>query len=196
MSDPANRNVRGAALLVMLASVPVAVVPYLLSEDGQPDRLRYSLSFAAPFFAAGLLAWLSDRRGTPTYVMTAGLALVPISVISIIAIPLLVPALMLAVLGARASRPGWSAEKAAGIVVILAFIASMMALLVHDDPAVWATADGHQHSTDDLVTGTESLISLAFLAAAFLIAWFVTDRSGAGEDGVGDPAHSGVDRQD
>ena len=48
----------------------------------------------------------------------------------------------------------------------------------------------------DLVTGTESLISLAFLAGAFLIAWFVTDRSGAGEHRVGDAAHAGVEREE
>ena len=194
-----NRSVQGAAMLVMLAAVLVGLVPWFASEDGEPDRLRYAIAFAAPFFAAGLLALMSERLGRPRYVMAAGLALIPISVISIVAVPLLLPALMLIVLGSRATRPGWSVEMPGSIVIIVAFVASMLSLLLHDDPRTWTTADGHRHFASDTTTGAEVAISASFLVLALLVARFVTDRdgrSGSAEDGVDDALYAGVDGEE
>ena len=79
-------------------------------------------------------------------------------------------------------------------------VLSMVSLLWHEDPASWTTADGHHHSTSDLVTGTESLVSLAFLVAVVAVAYFVADSGSAGsalgEDRLGDALYAGVDGEE
>ena len=84
---------------------------------------------------------------------------------------------------------------------MVGIVVAMVTLIFHDDPARWTTAEGQRHSTSDLVTGTESLISLSILAAVVAIAWIVlgpgagSARSALSEDRLGDALHPGVDRE-
>ena len=124
--------------------------------------------------------------------MTAGTVLVPCSLISFagLTLPLLVPAVMLLVTGARRSdarsdRP-CAPVAVTTLVVLRAGGRGGLALIAHDDPRTCdPTSSG---GTSDVVTVAESLLYLGLLSLAAVAAWCwpvrwrLADRRSAGLD--------------
>jgi hypothetical protein len=67
-------------------------VHYLAGSDGDPEGWYSAAGFAAPFVGAGYLALVGDRFATPLLCVAGGVALALMSVVSIIVVPLIVPA--------------------------------------------------------------------------------------------------------
>ena len=72
-------------------------VHYYGGLPGEPEGWSAALGFAAPFIGAGFLALVGTRLGRPALVFSAGVALIPMSALSIVLIPLLIPAVVFVV---------------------------------------------------------------------------------------------------
>jgi hypothetical protein len=151
----------GAALLIAAGCV-VAVVAVAGGVEGEPDRLRLGVSLGTPYVVGGMVTLIGLARGVPRHAVAVGAALVPLSMVSVVTLPLLAVALTLLVVGVAATRPGWSIEIPAGLVIAVGLIASMVVLLAFREPVTWRTADGIALAERTSLTGT--LVSAAILA--------------------------------
>ena len=135
-----------------------------------------ALALCAVLAAPGVLALLG-RAGRPSLLIVAGVALAPLSFLAFsgVTLPLLIPAVLLAVAGARRLTAG--ARPCAPVWVTLWAVvavlgAAVVALFAHDDPRSWSTATGGG-STSDVITLGESLLSLWLVALALTLGWYL-----------------------
>src|SRR5215207_9500290 len=95
---------------------------------------------------------------------------------ALITVPLLVPAVMLAIgYGRRCLREPVSGARATTTlcVVALLLIGAIGVLLVHQDPREYTTRDGGG-STSDIINTAEALLSLALTAASLVAGWVLS----------------------
>ena len=97
-----RRSVTAHAAIVMLAAVGLGIVRYLAGDSSTPHYIvgcarspRRSSPVSLPHFSAS--------GGHPTFVAAAGIGLWPISLVSIVMWPLLIPAGFLAWKGLQAA---------------------------------------------------------------------------------------------
>jgi hypothetical protein len=142
-------------------------VHYLAGSDGDPEGWYSAAGFAAPFVGAGCLALVGDRFATPLLCVAGGVALAVMSVVSIIVVPLIVPAgFMIAAIRNASIRGGdlvVPAVLAAGLVTTFAM------LVFHEDPVTWSSSDGGG-SSSNIVTSTEASISVIVVTIVVLSA--------------------------
>ena len=169
------RNVTLVAVAVMLAAVGLGVFRYFAGDPNTPSYIFGCVAFAAPFFAGGLLAVVGDRRGHPLFVVAAGVGLYPISLVSIVMWPLLIPAALLIWQGGRRIDDPTAAEALVSVAIVAGLCGTFAMLVFHKDPATWQAPDGSSGSSD-IITSTESLITLSILAAVFVAAFLVPAR--------------------
>ncbi len=156
-----------ASAAVIVGGSGLVFVHYYAGSPGDPEGWFAALGFAAPFIGVGALALAGTLRRRPALAFAAGVALVPMSVLSIVLIPLLIPAALLIV---RAAVEGFRAQDllvpgllASGLVVVLAI------LVFHQDPVSWSTPEG-SGGASNIVTTTEATIAIVSTVAAAFIA--------------------------
>lgn len=159
----------GAAVIVFGAGLGVVrFVGGSPMERGMQGALA-SVAMAALVAVPGLLT-LMARAGRPALLVPAGAALVPLAFVSFggIALPLLVPAVMLLVASCRRSAVGYRPRvpmPVSSAVILAMVIGAAAALIVHADPRTFVTPTV-SGSTSDVVTYAESALSLALVGAA------------------------------
>ena len=181
---PMQRWVVAACLVTIAYSAGIGLNRFLGSE-GEPQSLRISVSLVAPFVVAALVALLANSAGRGRFVMAAGAGIIPAAVISPIALPLWLPAIFLIVAGWRRTVPGRMSELVRSMVVTVGIFASMIVLLVQDDPIEWIH-DGIDNYSSDTITASESLLSATILGLVLIIA-LVSVRPLVDEDSPDDP---------
>jgi len=156
-----------ASVAVVLGGVAVAFIHYYGGSPGSPEGRFAALGFAAPFIGAGLVALVGTLRGRPALVLAAGVALIPMSVLSIVLMPLMIPAVLLIV---HAIQHRFDPRDLA-VPAILAFglVAVLAVLVFHQDPVAWSTPEGGG-SSSDIVTTSEAAIAISATVAVVLIA--------------------------
>jgi len=180
--DRMQRWVVAACWATIAYSAVIASIRFFGSE-GEPGSLRISVSLAAPFLVAALVALLAHSAGRGRFVMAAGAGIIPAAMISIVALPLWVPAIVLLVAGWRRTTPGPLSEMAASIVVTIGIFSAMIAMLVHRDPLEWSEGSVDQYS-DNTITASESLLSATILGLVMIVALTAARTSNA-EDARG-----------
>lgn len=164
-----------ASVIVIVGGVGLALVHNYAGNDGDPEGWLAASAFAAPFVMAGVLALFGVWRGRSGVVAAAGIALVPISIVSVVMWPILVPAAVLIVLGLAAGADRSARENVAFALVVVGLPIAFALLLVHNDPVSWVTPDGGGGSSSDVITNVEALGSLSITAmvsaAAPLVSW-------------------------
>jgi hypothetical protein len=136
-----------------------------------------ALALAAVLAAPGVLALLG-RSGRPALLVVAGVALAPLSFLAFsgVTLPLLIPAMLLALAGARrltADAPSCAPLWVTLWAVVAVLGAAVVALFAHHDPRSWATATS-EGSTSDVITVAESLLSLWLVALALTLGWYLS----------------------
>lgn len=157
-----------AAVLVVVAGAALVPIRLIAGDPNSPDGVFSSVALAAPFVAAGLVALIGEWRRKPIYSVAAGVALLPMSIVSFILIPLLIPAMVLiAVSVPRASRSS-NLDIGVSVVIVVGLVAAFVALLVHEDPVSWQTPTGGG-SSSDIITTAEARLSLAIVGLVLAI---------------------------
>ena len=167
-NEPMQRWVAVACLATIVYSAGIGLNRFLGSE-GEPGSLRISVSLVAPFVVAALVALLANSVGRGRFVMAAGAGIIPAAVISVIALPLWIPAIMLLVAGWRQTMPESMREMVSSLVVTIGIFAAMIALLVHRDPLEWSDGPIDQYS-NNTITASESLLSATILGVVIIVA--------------------------
>ena len=195
--NPALRpRLRGAQDAVALFFVPVGlglvIIHYLGGADGLPNAELGAVAFGTPYCVLGFLAFLGGRTGRPALTLFASTPLVLMSMVSIVLIPLVLLAGFLVVRAISGLAAGQQqhlspSEMFLPFVVTSAPVLAFGYLLFHQDPASWQSDDNTFHSASDIVTVTESIISLGAVALSAVISyvWIVrepnTDHSSSVE---------------
>jgi hypothetical protein len=176
------------AALVFLVAALIAVVCVMAADEAEtgPEVALRAAAISGLVAAPGILVVLA-RADRPSLLVTAGVALLPVSMISFagLALPVLIPAVVLLVAGARRSdaRPDRPCAPTAvtTLVVLTLVVVAGLALFAHDDPRSWQHGEV-SGSTSDVVTVAESLLSLGLGSLAICAAWYlatpVTRRAG------------------
>lgn len=156
-----------ASVAVVLGGVALVFVHYYGGSPGDPEGWFAALGFASPYIGAGLLTLVGTIRGHPALVLAAGVALIPMSILSIVLMPLLIPAVLLMV---HAIQARFDPQDLA-VPAILAFgLVTVLAILVfHQDPVTWSKPYGGG-SSSDIVTTSEAAIAISATVAAVFIA--------------------------
>jgi hypothetical protein len=183
-----DRLVTVCAALVFLVAAVIAVVCVLAADEAETaaEVVLRAAAISGLVAAPGVLVLLA-RADRPSLLVTAGVALLPVSMISFagLALPVLIPALVLLVAGARRAdaRPDRPCAPMAvtTLVVLTLVVGAGLALFAHDDPRSWQHGEV-SGSTSDVVTVPESLLSLGLGSLAICAAWYlatpVTRRAG------------------
>ena len=151
------------AVLVIAGGAALGVIRYYAGSPHEPESSLADVAFAAPSCTAGVLAVAGILMGHRGLVIGAGFALFPISVVSFVMLPLLVPAALLVAYAATLRGTGGALDFAEAALVAVGLPVAFFALLIHDDAATWhsGTSSG---STSDIVTTFEATLSLAITA--------------------------------
>lgn len=166
-----QRRVKAACLLIIAYSAGIGVIR-LVGSEGEPGSLRISVSLVAPFVAAAVVALLAQRAGRGHFILAAGAGIIPVAAISIVSMPLWIPAVYLAVAGWKQldrSETGQLAEMASSVLVTVGIYAAMIALLFRRDPLEWRDGTTEQYS-DNTITASESLWSATILGLVIIVA--------------------------
>jgi hypothetical protein len=170
--------------LFVLAGLALVLVRYAGSSDGLPNAGLAAAAVGLPFSALGLLAMLGGRSGRPALTATASLPLVLMCMVSAATVLLLPFAVFLAVRGVfglaagRQRHLGWE-ELCLSSVLPAAVLLAFGYLLFHQDPASWQPDEHTYVSSDNIVTVSESLLSLGAVAVTVVVSfvWIVMGRA-------------------
>ncbi len=184
-NEPMQRWVVVACVATIVYSAGIGLNRFLGSE-GEPGSLRISVSLVAPFVVAALVALLANSAGRGRFVMAAGAGIIPAAVISVVALPLWIPAIMLLVAGWRQTTTGSMGEMVSSMVVTIGIFAAMIALLVHRDPLEWFDGPIDQYS-NNTITASESLLSATILGVVIIVAMAAARPRIVDETGSDDP---------
>ena len=101
--------------------------------------------------------------------LAAGVALIPMSVLSFVLLPLLIPAVLLIV---RSTRERLDPRDVAMPAILALVLVGALAILVfHQDPVTWTSPEGGGGSSD-IVTMLEAATAISATAAVVLLAAF------------------------
>ena len=141
---------------------------FFAGTPGDPEGWFACVGFAALFIGAGLLALLGTYRERPALLLAAGLAALLMSLVSIVLIPLAIPALLLVTraLNEQIERRDLAAAALLAIVLVSAFAF----LVFHQDPVTWSTPEGTGGSSN-IVTSFEAALSISATAAVVVVAF-------------------------
>ncbi len=151
------------AVAVTVGGVAAGAVHYFAGSPGMPNGELAAMAFGAPWVMAGVLTLVGTIRGCPTVVAFAGMAAFPISLVSIVLWPLLVPALLLVAQGVSRFNHPAPRDIGVGFLIAIGLVSAFFLLLVHQDPATWQTPEGGTHYSSDIITAVEALASLAIV---------------------------------
>ena len=164
-----------AGVLVLALGAAIAVIRFVggsPAERGLEGALG-ACALGAVIAAPGALALLA-RIDRPGLLIPAGVLLLPLSGVSIVTLPLLIPAVMLLVAYGR-RRPPEAVQPPllvalSSAVVIMLVVAALVSLFIHEDPRTWS-APTSSGATSDVITIGEALVSLLLTGTALLLGW-------------------------
>ena len=150
-------------------------------QPGFLEEVLGAAALGAPYTTLGLLAILGSRSDRPALMAFSGMLLLPMSMLSVVMFPLLLPAgflfarALIGLFGRRQQHLGWP-EPFLSFVLPAMPVLALGYLLVHEDPRSWETVGGY-HSTSDIVTFAESGLSLGTgaLVVAVSVVWIARD---------------------
>ena len=169
-----------AGLIFVLAGLGLVVIRLLGSSAGLPNAELAALAVGLPYSALGLLAFLGGRSGRPALMATSSMPLAFMCLVSAATILLLPIAVFLfarGLLGLGAGRQrhlGWQ-ELCLSSVLPAAPALAFGYLLYHEDPASWQSDGNTLHHSSNIVTVSESFLSLGAVALVLAVsyAWIV-----------------------
>ena len=186
LNPPLRSRFQGTQSAVALFFVPVGLalvlIRYFGAQDGLPNAELGALAFGTPYCVLGFLAFLGGRTGRPALTLFASTPLVLMSMISFVLIPLVLLAGFLVVRAISGLAAGQQqhlspSEMFLPFLVTAAPVLAFGYLLFHQDPASWQSDANSYHSTSDIVTVTESILSLGAVALAVVVSyvWIVRE---------------------
>ena len=154
-------------------------------QPGFFEEVLGAAALGAPYTTLGLLSILGSRSDRPALMAFSSMLLLPMSMLSVVMFPLLLPAgflfarAMIGLFGRRQQHLGWP-EPYLSFVLPAMPVLALGYLLFHEDPRSWETAGGHR-GTSDIVTFAESGLSLgtAAVVVAASVVWILRDPSAA-----------------
>lgn len=161
---------------MIAAGVAIAIVRFFgKSPPGQNMEAAVgATAFGAVIATPGVLAWLSLRQ-RPALALPAALVLIPLSFLSPVTLPLLIPAFLLMRSFVR-TIPTASALRVfvTGVLVSGLLLGALFALLfAHEDPREFTT-DMAYYSTSDVITYWEAALATALVVLAGSIGWWLS----------------------
>lgn len=170
------------ALFFVLVGLVLMLIRYAGAPGGLPNAELGAVAFGAPYSVLGFLAFLGGRSSRPALMLFASTPLVFMSMISLVLMPLvllagfLVVRALLGLAEGRQQHLGWP-EICLPVVVTTAPVLAFGYLLFHQDPASWQSDAQTFHTTSDVVTVAESLLSLGAVALALAVSvvWIVME---------------------
>ncbi|MCY4664417.1 MAG: hypothetical protein OXC00_07115 [Acidimicrobiaceae bacterium] len=177
---------------VSLCFVPVGlglvIIHYFGGSDGLPNAELAAVAFGAPYCVLGVLAFLGGRTGRPALTLFASTPLVLMSMISAVLLPLVLLAGFLVVRAVSGLVAGHQqhlspSEMFLPFLVTAAPVLAFGYLLFHQDPASWQSDEHTFHSASDIVTVSESILSLGAVAFSAVITFFWIFRDPSADPG-------------
>jgi hypothetical protein len=156
------------ALIVMAGGSLSATVHYYAGDPDVPESVLADAAFGAPVVMAGMLAFFATIRPHPAVLTAAGLAVLPIALVSVVTWPLLLPAGLLFVRGSTGLRRPSTGGIVAGGVIAVGLPVAFVLLLVHQDPVSWQTSD-RSGSSSDVITRAEAIASLLLVGVVGIV---------------------------
>ena len=160
-----SRSVVISGWATIAAGFALMAVHYFAGADGDPEGWFSAAGFGAPFVGTGCLALVGDRFAKPLLCLVGGVALAVMCVVSIIMIPLVVPAGFM--IGSIRSASVEADSLVVPAIFAIGLVAAFGLLVFHQDPATWSTPDGGGGSSN-IVTNAEALISLIIVTVVVL----------------------------
>ena len=164
-----------SSIAVCVGGAAVALVHYYAGSGspGRPEGWLSAIGFAAPIFGAGLVGLIGASRSHGALMLAAGTAIIPMSVVSIVLLPLLFPAIVLLAHGGNTAHGPKSFIFPTLILVVL--VGAFALTVFHQDPAEWSGPDGPE-SSSNIVTNTEALFAIASAVGANVVATIVATK--------------------
>jgi len=171
-----------ASLIFVLAGLGLVLIRLLGSSAGLPNAELAALAVGLPYSALGVLVLLGGRSDRPALMATSSMPLAFMCLVSAATILLLPIAVFLfarGLLGLGAGRQrhlGWQ-ELCLSSVLPAALVLAFGYLLFHEDPASWQSDGNTLHYSSNIVTVSESLLSLGAVAVAVVVSyvWIVRE---------------------
>jgi hypothetical protein len=163
-----------AAASIIVGGLGLMVFHYFAGTPDDPEGWFAAIGFGSPFVAAGTLGLIGSLRKRPALMLAAGVTLVPMSLLSIVLIPLLIPAAVLVAQGAKLQFD--ESEFLVPGISIVALLTVMAVLVFHKDPVTWSSPTGGGGSSD-IITATEAFLAISVGTAVIAAALFATRRS-------------------
>jgi hypothetical protein len=173
-SPPVPRQLaRTGALSALLVGLYLGGLRlFLANGQDYPDAAVTNLTFAALCLAPGVIATIGWRGGLAPLLAAAAIGCGLIAVLSVAALPFVVPIIVLV---AAAARSRWSPPTTLGAAISTGlFAAAWFSLLLRPDERCVQTATST--TCGHLATTTDALLSLGLIAAAVVVA-VATTRS-------------------
>lgn len=170
-TPPASRTGRGLLLgaVVVASGVGLMFLHYYGGLPGDPEGFLAALGFGSPTVGSGLLTLVAARKRVRSLFFAAATALVLVSSLSIITLPLIAAALAIA-------REGWLLEHRStrsqflvSAVASTGLASAAFSLVVHQDSASWETATHGGGSSSDIVTGPEAIVALGLVCISLAV---------------------------
>ena len=169
-------------MIFVLAGLGLVVVRLLGSSEGLPNAEIAALAVGLPYSALGILIFLGGRSDRPALMATSSMPLAFMCLVSaatILLLPIAVFLFVRGLLGLGAGRQrhlGWQ-ELCLSSVLPAVLVLAFGYLLFHEDPASWQSDGNTLHYSSNIVTVSESLLSLGAVAVALAVSyvWIVRE---------------------
>ena len=165
MIPTSDRSVAIAGWLTVLAGLGLMAVHYYGGSPDDPEGWFAAAGFGVPFVGAGALCLVGNRTDRPILCVAAGIALMIMSVVSIVMFPLLVAAVIM--MTAARNTSANEAKRVVPLLCTAGLVSAFGFLVFHQDPATWSTPEGGGGSSN-IVTGLEASVSLAVVMVVVL----------------------------
>ena len=171
-----------AGLIFVLAGLGLVLIRLLGSSEGLPNAELAALAVGLPYSALGVLVLFGGRSDRPALMATSSMPLAFMSMVSaatILLLPIAVFVFVRGLLGLGAGRQrhlGWQ-ELCLSSVLPATPVLAFGYLLFHEDPASWRSDGQALHSSSNIVTVSESLLSLGAVALVLAVSylWIVRE---------------------
>ncbi len=194
---PASRIGTGSLLgaAVVASGVGLMFLHYYGGSLDDPEGFLSAVGFGSPTVGSGFLTIIGARRRVRSLLFATAVALIPISALSIVTLPLIAAAVAIAREGWRIEHRSTRSQSLASATASAGLVSAFIALVVHQDPVSWTTATYGGGSSSDIVTISEAMIALGFVGVSLALGIGVILR-GRDEPSLRGKVGSGVDRHD
>jgi hypothetical protein len=174
MSSTSTQLARAGVITALLVGAYLVALRTALGSGQEfPEAGLTTLTFAALCLAPGVIATIGWRRNAAPLMLAAAIACGLLTVISVAALPFVVPVIALL---AAATRGRWSPATTLGATVSAGlFAGAWFSLLLRPDERCVATATST--TCGHIATTSDALLTLVLLAASIGIAIVATRRS-------------------